>query len=673
MGRSDSTTPGAGEWILVIDDDDSLRDLIIRTLERNGHEARGAAAGQEALELIAADTPRLLLLDNLLPDMTGREVIGALAERRLPVPFMVMTGQGDERLAVEMMKLGAADYLVKDTELLSRLPAVLERVFRALGTEARVRAVEKALHASEERYRSFVRNATEGIYRIEFTPPVRIDLPEPDLTRALACHAIVAEVNEHLARMYGLRASDMVGRRATEFAPDYGERALLAVRAPNFQVTDQETEDIDASGRPIFLIENFTGVVENGHIIHIWGMQRDVTARKRAEEEKERLQVQLTQAQKMESVGRLAGGVAHDFNNMLGVIMGHADLALAGLGPGDSLHSHLIDIRKAAERSAALTRQLLAFARKQTVAPKVLDLNEVVDGMLKMLRRLIGEDIDLTWLPGADLGKVFIDPSQVDQILANLCVNARDAIAGTGKVTIETDRASFDETFCAGHVGFVPGDFVLLAVSDTGCGMDAETLGHIFEPFFTTKEMGKGTGLGLATVYGIVKQNAGFVNVFSEPGKGTTFRIHFPCHRAKITRPEREQALPATAIQVTGGRTILLVEDESDILKMTTLMLEKLGYAVIPAATPGEAIGLAREHQGGIDLLMTDVVMPEMNGRDLARNLLAIYPDIKRLFVSGYTADIIAHQGVIDEGVQFIQKPFSMQDLAAKIREVLQE
>jgi PAS domain S-box-containing protein len=395
----------------------------------------------------------------------------------------------------------------------------------------------------------------------------------------------------------------------------------------------------------------------------------DITERKRIEEERKKLQTQLNQAQKMESVGRLAGGVAHDFNNMLGVILGYSELCLNETEPAHPFFNHLQRIYKAAERSATLTRQLLAFARKQTVTPKVLDFNKTVEGMLQMLRRLIGEDINLAWRPGSILDPVCVDPSQVDQILANLCVNARDAIADTGKITIETGNVSFDDAYCTSHAGFVPGKFVMLAVSDNDCGMDPEILDHIFEPFFTTKELDKGTGLGLATVYGIVKQNNGFINVYSEPGHGTTFKIYLPQHAAKAfpkTEPKQSQAV------VTGGETILLVEDEPDILKMSTMMLEGMGYTVIAAGTPGEAIRLAREHLGRIDLLLTDVVMPEMNGRDLAGNIMSIYPDIKCLFMSGYTTNVIAHHSVLDQGVHFLQKPFSLGDLSGKVREALE-
>jgi CheY-like chemotaxis protein len=370
----------------------------------------------------------------------------------------------------------------------------------------------------------------------------------------------------------------------------------------------------------------------------------------------------------MESVGRLAGGVAHDFNNMLSVIIGYSELAMSQLSTADPLFASMQQIRKAAGRSADLTRQLLAFARKQTVSPKVLNLNECVESMLKILRRLIGEDIDLAWLPGAKIWPVSIDPSQIDQILANLCVNARDAISGVGRITIETHAQNIDDYYCASHPDAAPGEHVVLSVSDNGSGMDKETLDNLFEPFFTTKESGKGTGLGLATVYGIVKQNSGFINVYSEPGFGTTFKIYLPRHTVDI-KPTQEEtpALPASL----GNETILLVEDEAAILDIEKLMLESLGYLVLKASTPTEAIHAAGEHAGGIQLLITDVIMPEMNGSELAKNLISLCPGIKILFISGYTGDIIAHHGVLDEGMHFIQKPFSIEGLAFKVREAL--
>jgi PAS domain S-box-containing protein len=445
-----------------------------------------------------------------------------------------------------------------------------------------------------------------------------------------------------------------------EIAPD--DWALAHTILEGATIVDELLE-IDSFDGKKKIIVNYTAPVldDLGNIQGAIVVNHDIT-------EREQLHAQLQQAQKMESIGRLAGGVAHDFNNMLGVIFGHTEMALEDVDPATPLYANLQAIQYAAGRSAALTRQLLAFARKQTIAPKVIDINETVAGMLNMLRRLIGEDIDLLWCPGEDLPQVKVDPAQIDQLLANLCVNARDAIAGQGKITIETGIKTFDKAYCADHLGFIPGKYLVLEVSDDGCGMDKKVLNQIFEPFFTTKEQGKGTGLGLASVFGMVKQNNGFINVYSEPGQGTTFKIYLPAFAVKSSWvTEKEQEQPAEH----GHETILLVEDEPSILQMTTMMLTRLGYTVVAAATPGEAIRLALEYRGKIDLLMTDVVMPEMNGRELAGNLLSHFPDLKRLFMSGYTADIIAHHGVLDEGVHFIQKPFSMKDLGRTLRETL--
>ncbi len=397
-------------------------------------------------------------------------------------------------------------------------------------------------------------------------------------------------------------------------------------------------------------------------------LTEEIEERKKNERDKAVLESQLIQAQKMEAVGQLAGGVAHDFNNMLGVILGHAELAMEQIDPHHPISAHLQEIQKAAQRSADITRQLLAFARRQTVAPRVLDLNETIEGMLKMLRRLIGEDIDLAWLPGTGLWPVKIDPSQIDQILANLFVNARAAIAGVGKLTVETGNNTFNEEYCDAHAGFVSGEYVRIVVSDNGSGMDKETLAHIFEPFFTTKGVGEGTGLGLATVYGAIRQNNGFINVYSEPGKGTSFTIYLPRHVGNAVRVTTVNSVePAKR----GIETILLVEDEPTILAMTKIMLQMLGYTVLTAGTPREAIKLAGEFAKEIHLLVTDVVMPEMNGQDLAGTLLPKYPHLKCLFMSGYTSDIIARHGILVDGVQFIQKPFSKKDLADKVRMVL--
>ncbi len=406
----------------------------------------------------------------------------------------------------------------------------------------------------------------------------------------------------------------------------------------------------------------------NGNILGAVVTMTDITHRLQIEEEKVKLEKQLLQSQKMESVGRLAGGIAHDFNNMLSVIMGHAELALMRTNEPDRLHANLLQIRNAAERSADLTRQLLAFARKQTIAPQILDLNETVEGMLKMLKRLIGEDIQLNWYPASNLWLINMDTSQIDQILANLCVNARDAISGIGKITIETVNKYLGDDYCAQHEGYIAGEYIRLTVSDNGSGMDKETLSNIFEPFFTTKGIGEGTGLGLATVYGIVKQNNGFINVYSEPGSGTSFSIYLPRYQGE---KEKAAAAVTQALIPKGSESILLVEDEPSIVEIITMILSGQGYTLLSATRPSEAIRMAEEHDGRISLLITDVIMPDMNGRDLAKQLQSKFPELKCLFMSGYTANVIAHHGVLDDGVHFIQKPFTLSAIAAKVREVL--
>jgi signal transduction histidine kinase len=401
----------------------------------------------------------------------------------------------------------------------------------------------------------------------------------------------------------------------------------------------------------------------------IEGHRRTEQERKRTEDERSRLEAQLQQAQKMESVGRLAGGVAHDFNNILTVIQGYSQIGLMETDPSQRIFSHFEEIRKASERAAGLTHQLLAFARKQIIEPKVINLNESVAGMLKMLQRLIGENVQLNWQAGANLWPVKIDPSQVDQLLANLCVNARDAMADVGKITIGTENCAIDTDFQTVHGDVVsPSEYVLLTVTDNGCGMNHETLTNIFEPFFTTKGIGEGTGLGLATVFGIVKQNSGIISVSSEPGVGTTFTIYLPHY---LGQSEQTQGEGTAESAPCGQETILLVEDDQAILNMTAMILSKQGYTVLKANTAAEAIRLAKEQLDEISLLVTDVIMPEMNGKDLANNLQLLNPQLKSLFMSGYTADAIAQHGVLNEGVNFIQKPFSLPDLAKKVRSVL--
>ncbi len=529
------------------------------------------------------------------------------------------------------------------------------RPIRMLGSHIDIterKRAEEDLRESEEKLRLFIEHAPAAL--------------------AMFDHKIrYIAVSRRWMADYGLGEQEIIGRSHYEIFPEIPDRwkavhqrglagEVVKAAEDSFERIDGTIEWLNWEVRPWYKADGAVG----GIVIST----ADLSEQKRMERERTKLQTQLIQAQKMESVGRLAGGVAHDFNNMLSIIIGYSELALEKLDPIEPLHANISEILEAAKRSMNITRQLLAFARQQTIAPKVLDLNDTVESMLKMLRRLIGENIDLVWRPGPELWPIKIDPSQVDQILANLCANARDAIVNVGKVTIETDNTSFDEAYCANHPGFVPGNYIFFAVSDDGSGLAPEILENIFEPFFTTKGLGKGTGLGLATVYGIVKQNKGFINVYSEPEQGTTIKIYLPrntdptvgvCHESTVEIPS------------SRGEMVLLVEDDGSILKLGRMMLASLGYTILTAITPGEAISLAKEHAGKIDLLITDVVMPEMNGRDLSNRLQALYPNLKTLFMSGYTANVIAHRGVLEEGVGFIPKPFSKKDLAVKVREVL--
>ncbi len=379
-------------------------------------------------------------------------------------------------------------------------------------------------------------------------------------------------------------------------------------------------------------------------------------------------QDQFRQAQKMEAVGRLAGGVAHDFNNLLTAITGYSDLLMRSLPEGDRRRSDLEQIKHAADRAARLTRQLLAFSRRQVLQPRVLDLNIVITDVEKMLRRVIGEDIDLLVIPGSGLGRVKADPGQLDQVILNLAVNARDAMPQGGKLTIETADVELDGAHGQQHVAAQPGPYVMLAVSDTGCGMDAETRSHLFEPFFTTKEVGKGTGLGLATVYGIVTQSGGTVSVYSEPGRGTTFKLYLPCVEEAVEWPV-PAASPVPLVE--GSETILVVEDEEAVRSLARMVLERKGYTVLEACHGVEALRISERHQGPIALMLTDLIMPELGGRELAGRLAAVRPDTKILYMSGYTDNGIVHQGVLDARTAFLSKPFTPDALARKVREVL--
>jgi PAS domain S-box-containing protein len=492
----------------------------------------------------------------------------------------------------------------------------------------------------------------------------------PDMIAIVDADCTMRRVNRAMADRLGLQGGAAPGRAChvhmhkSDAPPPDCPHALL-LKDGQEHTAELEIPHLggwfDVSVSP--LRDSRRNVVGSVHVI------RDITERKRVEEERERLKAQLYQAQKMESVGRLAGGVAHDFNNMLNVILGYADLALAGLDAGDELSAPIRQIQKAGLRSAELTRQLLAFSRKQTALPVAVDMNEVIADQMTMLERMIGEDVRIDFVPAADLWRTWIDPSQLGQVLTNLSVNARDAMIGVGTITIETSNVPVDEADTRFTTDTSSTDRVLLSFSDTGSGMDKETMERIFEPFFTTKDEGKGTGLGLATVYGIVTQNEGVIHVSSEPGMGTHFRIYFPRHRGQAAQPAKSPE----EVCLSGSETILVVEDEEQILTLATAMIERHGYKVLSAATPEEACRICGDYTGDIHLLLTDVVMPGMNGKELQVRIEAMKPGIRTLFMSGYTADVIAYRGVIERGVNFISKPFTLGEFAGKVRAVLDE
>ena len=694
--------------ILAVDDDPASLALLVRTLTRAGYVMRPADSGELALTAAIANPPDLVLLDIRLEGMSGLEVcrrfrsIGALSA----VPIILISAVAGSDQWVAGLRLGASDYIIK--------PFQIEELLSRVSTQLSLRRARSSL----ERQADLLQQANkqlqlELVVRGRAEAELRQTLDRAEHSR-LAMLSILEDQRQSEARLREqsdlLSESQRVGHVGSWFSDAAGltawsdetyriygvspdafvptAEAMIAMIHPDDRAKMQawitacmaeerpgelEFRIVQPDGTIRYAMGR-GGAVTNGggRLLHIAGTVQDISERRLAEAERARLESEFRQTQKMESVGRLAGGVAHDFNNMLGVILGRLELAIKQVSPAAPLYADLIDIRDAAVRSATLTRQLLAFARKQTVAPRALDLNDVVTLMSKMLRRLIGENIDLRWLAHADLWPVNVDPAQIDQILTNLCLNARDAVPNVGTITIETSNSTLDDAFCAVHPGSVAGDYASLAVSDDGCGMEKEQLVHAFEPFFTTKAVGRGTGLGLSTVYGIVKQNDGFIDVESEPNHGTTVRIYLPRYLGQaVDEPPAETAAESAGALPRGGETILLVEDEPALLRLTTRMLEDQGYTVMAASTPGGAIELARNGACRASLLITDVIMPEMNGQTLDENLLSICPRLKCLFVSGYPADVIARHGVLGEGTHFLEKPFSDVRLAAAVRSAL--
>jgi two-component system cell cycle sensor histidine kinase/response regulator CckA len=514
---------------------------------------------------------------------------------------------------------------------------------------------EEALHESEERFRTLIEAAPEGIFvhsdgRLVFVNPAYCSMmgaSQPDALLGASCLDQVAPVS-HEAFTERTRAGQEMGEAGPPME-------LELVRQDGSRIP------VESTAVPV----RYEG--RTSHLVFV----RDITGRKRREQERAQLDARLARAQRLESTGQLAGGIAHDFNNMLGVILGYVDIALGRVAPGQPIFTELQEIRGAAQRCADLTQQLLGFAGRQTFAPIALDLNELVDDMLDTLRRLAGDDLTVNWLPGPTPCSIKIDPAQLNQILVNLCLDRRDATGGAGELTIETGIVDLDQEFCTRHAdGCEPGEYVVLTVRDDGGGEDEETLGHLFEPFHTSSSHGDGTGLRLATVHGIVQQNGGSIDVVSESGRGTTFRTYLPLQALEPGHlPERVLVAPASR----GYETVLVVDDEPAVLTGTAAVLARQGYMVLAAHTPREALRIAEEHTAKIDLLLTDVAMPEMNGRELAREIVSIHPTTRCLYMSGYSSDVIERRGMLGVGVSFIGKPFTLRDLAVKVRQVLDE
>jgi two-component system cell cycle sensor histidine kinase/response regulator CckA len=510
------------------------------------------------------------------------------------------------------------------------------------------RRAEEALRNTEEKYRSMVENAVGGIYQT--TPEGRF-----------------LSVNPALANMLGYESSQELVDGITDIGQEMyvdpkRRQELKRLLEEQGELRDFEFQLYRKDGSQIWVSTNIRAIVRDGAVLRYEGMIEDITKRKL-------LEAQLLQAQKMEAVGLLAGGVAHDFNNAISVITGYSGLLQMRLPEGDPSCRYVEEITKAANRAATLIRQLLAFSRKQVIRPVTLDLNNVISDMEKMLRRLIGEDIEIVIKRDPNLARVKADPGQLEQILMNLAVNARDAMAHGGKLIVETANVELDDTYVRRHAYFKAGQYVTLSFSDTGCGMDKDTQARIFEPFFTTKEAGRGTGLGLSTVYGIVKQNEGYIRVYSEPGKGSTFKIYLPPVYGAAEVPAHTQV---PGVLPHGSGTVLLVEDEEALRALARDSLESHGYTVLEAANGEAAMVMAEGHSGVIELLLTDVIMPGMSGRELANRLTALRQEIRVLYMSGYAHDLVARYGALDPDTMLLEKPFTLRALLTTVQQALQ-
>ncbi len=584
------------------------------------------------------DLPYAELIGCSLDEFVAPELGPALGER-----WELFLERGMGKGEIEIRRRDGAWRAVELTSRANFIPGLHLAILRDI-TEQKM--AEEALQASEERfYMAFSAN------------------PQP-MYIALAEHGTYIEVNQSFVEVTGYDETELLGHTSVEsdvWARPEDWREVLEALAQHGTVRNFETELRSKDGAVHAVLVSAERIELDGEQC-VLVTATDITDRKR-------LEVQLQQAQRLESVGRLAGGIAHDFNNLLTVISGYSDLALRRMERDDPTRRDIEEVRRAGERAGTLTRQLLAYSRKQLLRPKILDLNVVVAEMSKMLVRLIGEDVELRVRLDPSLGRVRTDPGQIEQVIANLAVNGRDAMADGGRLTIETGNVELDDAYARTHFDARPGPFVMLAVTDTGAGMDTSTMAQIFEPFFTTKEVGRGTGLGLATVYGIVRQSGGLIDVTSEVGRGTTFQVYLP----RVPDEPPEPVVPKEEVAPRGTETVLVVEDQSDVRGLVSKTLAESGYEVFEAPDGEEALELAESYPRRIHLMVTDVVMPRMSGRQLAERLALSRPDMRVLYMSGYTENAIAQHGVVEEGIAFLAKPFTSETLARKVREVLDQ
>ena len=643
--------------ILIVDDDGGTCKSLGLIFGGKGYAIETARTGRDALQKAEGRFYDAAFLDIKLPDMEGIELLEPLKKMHPDMVTIMVTAYATLENAMLALKKGASAYMIKPLnldEVFAVLGEALEmqhllmenrRLYQETQRElAERKLAQEALRKSEEKYRTLFEDSRDAIVITDERGKL-FDMNQSALDLFGYSRAELMEMS--IGELYSDLFRD--GRVQEEIEQEGYVRDIVSkvIRKNGTEMHSELTMSARKHG--------------DGNVIGYQGIIRDVTERRRLEE-------QLFQSQKIEAIGRLAGGVAHDFNNLLTTIIGHSDIILMDLEENDRLRGDLEGIRRASDRAASLTRQLLAFSRRQVLQPKVLDLNRVIADTEKMLRRLIGEDVELSTILGPDIRRVKVDPGQMEQVIMNLAVNARDAMPQGGNLTIETANVDLDEVYAQKRRVVRAGRYVMLAVSDTGVGMDMETQSQIFDPFFTTKGLGQGTGLGLSTVYGIIKQSGGYIWVYSEPGQGTTFKVYLPRVEADADSVQKEHA-PKEMLH--GSETVLVVEDDEAVLKLAGRILRRHGYSVLEAQNAEEALSISSQHEGLIHLIVTDVVMPGMSGRELAGRLRSIEPETKVLFMSGYTDHAIVHQGVLDKDVTFFQKPFTSDTLVRKVREVL--